>query len=244
MYYSNYIFDLYGTLVDIKTDENCIQLWNSTAIWYKQHGADWSGEELWKRYLELCRKEQAKFADPLGEIELRKVFGDLFSEKGVDATVEILEYTACFFRILSTRKLRLYPWVQEQLSALKEDGSRLFLLTNAQACFTERELMELGLSDIFDGILISSDAGIKKPSGKFLDILLDRYSIPVNECLFVGNDPEADIAMAASTGMDCLYLKTESSPNTEIPYKGVRMLLDEDYSRMNELLKRPSTENR
>ena len=38
-----------------------------------------------------------------------------------------------------------------------------FLLSNAQSCFTLDELDALGLADRFDGILLSSDAGMKKP---------------------------------------------------------------------------------
>ena len=37
--YKNYIFDLYGTLIDINTDEWSAKLWKSLQILYAYHGA-------------------------------------------------------------------------------------------------------------------------------------------------------------------------------------------------------------
>lgn len=237
MYYPNYIFDLYGTLADIWTNEDSPMLWRRTALWYREQGAGWQGTALRKRYLELCRQETDRFSDPLAEIELRKVFAALFSEKGVAPDDALVESTARFFRICSIKKLKLYPWVVPTFQRLRASGSRLYLLSNAQACFTEGELQGLGLADAFDGIVLSSDAGVKKPSAKILQILLGRYQLSLRDCLMVGNDPEADIAMAAAAGLDTLYLKTATSPKGPPPSTATRVLPDEDYRRMDELLK-------
>ena len=39
MRYQDCIFDLYGTLVDIHTDEERPQLWEDLTAWYREHGA-------------------------------------------------------------------------------------------------------------------------------------------------------------------------------------------------------------
>ena len=238
MYYPNYIFDLYGTLADIRTDEESPLLWRRTALWYRQHGALWQGRALRERYLSLCRQEQSLFADPLAEIELRHVFAALYEEKAVAPDNELVEDTARFFRICSLKKLRLYPWVEATLRRLREQGAKLYLLSNAQACFTLGELRSLGLTDAFDGIILSSDAGVKKPSPIILRSLTDRYGLAAEDCLMVGNDPAADIAMAAAAGMDTLYLHTATSPRGAPPAAATRSLTDEDYRRMDDLLQR------
>lgn len=238
MYYRNYIFDLYGTLVDILTKEDSPMLWKRTALWYSQHGASWSGPVLRQRYLELCDQEQRNFSDPLAEIELRKVFKALFTERNVSADETLIEETACFFRICSLKKLSRYSWVLPELKKLKEKGSSLYLLSNAQACFTVKELKSMELYDLFDGIVISSDAGMRKPSPKIMELLLNRYRLQAKNCLMIGNDPEADIAMAAAFGMDTLYVKTATSPKDELPEIATRILADEDYRRMDDLLMR------
>ena len=37
MDYDNYVFDLYGTLVDIRTDENRKEVWKSLSLFYSYY---------------------------------------------------------------------------------------------------------------------------------------------------------------------------------------------------------------
>ena len=58
--YKNYIFDFYGTLVDILTDEKDPALWDKLAQLYQAYGADYKGEGLRKSYAKrvaLAREE-------------------------------------------------------------------------------------------------------------------------------------------------------------------------------------------
>ena len=57
--YQNYIFDLYGTLVDIKTNEKRKSFWEKTALFYSLNGAAYSWKELKKRYSVLIQEEEA-----------------------------------------------------------------------------------------------------------------------------------------------------------------------------------------
>ena len=63
--YRHYIFDFYGTLADIRTDETQKNLWEKTAWWYGRHGASYKAKELQNAYLAYCAEEQAKSPDPL-----------------------------------------------------------------------------------------------------------------------------------------------------------------------------------
>ena len=59
MTFDNYIFDLYGTLIDIHTDEEQHGLWQDMAAYLQcQFGADYTAKELRKRYLEICAQEE------------------------------------------------------------------------------------------------------------------------------------------------------------------------------------------
>ena len=44
--FKNYIFDFYGTLVDIETDEDSSVLWDTMAQIYQSYGASYTGEGL------------------------------------------------------------------------------------------------------------------------------------------------------------------------------------------------------
>ena len=57
--YKNYIFDLYGTLIDINTDEWCDDLWKKMAILYGYKGTHYTYDELNSEYDRLVALEKA-----------------------------------------------------------------------------------------------------------------------------------------------------------------------------------------
>ena len=234
--YENYIFDLYGTLVDIRTDERGRALWEKTALYYGEHGAHYEAKELRAAYLRLCAREQARRKDPLYELELRRVFRALYEEKGVCPDRRRVEDTAVCFRLQSLKKLRVYPWVRSAFAELRARGAKLYLLSNAQACFTLPELRLLELHDAFDGVVISSDAHWKKPDPRIMRALLDGYKLAPERCLMTGNDQHTDVLVARAVGMDALYLQTGTSGVYDPALKAEFELLDGDFSRIPSLL--------
>ena len=220
-----YFFDLYGTLVDVRTDETRPSLWRGAAEFFSLCGAAYSPAELRARYLALCAEETALLAaarPELGEagaeIELRAVFSRLFEEKGVSVSAGRVDDTALLFRALSYRRSpRLMRGAKRTLEELRRRGARVFLLSNAQRCFTAPELQKLGLSDAFDGIFLSSDFGCKKPASAFFIAALDRALAAPGEALMVGNDPDADMRGAAAVGMAGRWLHTPLSPPRDLP---------------------------
>ena len=63
MKYKNYIFDLYGTLIDIHTDENEMMLWEFMVEYLKEHfGTITIPEKLKDDYIRICAEETDKLA--------------------------------------------------------------------------------------------------------------------------------------------------------------------------------------
>ncbi|MBQ9262830.1 MAG: HAD family hydrolase [Clostridia bacterium] len=218
--YQHFIFDLYGTLADIHTDEEDPRLWEQLAWYLNFRGVPVHPDALQQDYLRLCGIYQNKKDTALikhgvhgpGEMDIRKVWKKLLKKHGADASKEAIEDICRLFRALSIRKLALFDGAAEVLHALREQRKSVFLLTNAQAVFTAPELRYLGIVDAFDGILISSDAGVKKPSPSFFDLLMKQHRLAPSECLMIGNDDLCDCRGAALCGIDSLYLQTEQSP--------------------------------
>lgn len=233
--YRDYVFDLYGTLADVLTDESGARLWRLAAVCYGAHGARYTPRELNGSYHRLCRAAQEKSPDPLFEIELRDVFAALYREKGVEPDARLVGETALFFRMTSLKKLRLYPWVERTFRLIRQNGSRIFLLSNAQACFTVPELRFLGIDGAFDGILLSSDAGVKKPSPLMIGRAIEEFGLDRESCVMVGNDRRADIAMAKAAGLSTVYIRTETSGGDDSPAADAE-LTDGDFGRIPELL--------
>ena len=56
--YTNYIFDLYGTLVDIHTNKKSKILWSKLSLFYSFNGAIYSSDELKASYLNKFKKNR------------------------------------------------------------------------------------------------------------------------------------------------------------------------------------------
>ena len=82
--FKNYIFDFYGTLVDIETDESSPILWDTMAQIYQSYGASYSGEGLRLRYRELVQQAEEDLAKEkqvaYPEIDLTVIFVQLYLE--------------------------------------------------------------------------------------------------------------------------------------------------------------------
>lgn len=175
--FKNYIFDFYGTLVDIETDESSPILWDTMAQIYQSYGASYTGEGLRLRYKELVQQaeedlsKEKQVAYP--EIDLTVIFVQLYLEGHPSGnSVAHLKEWGRLWRGLSVSFLvsgwMLYPHTKEVLEDMKAAGCRIFLLSNAQADFTNPEIDLVGLRELFHAIYLSSDAGIRKPQPEFL----------------------------------------------------------------------------
>ena len=224
MRYQNCIFDLYGTLVDIRTDETLPRLWEKLAAWYREHGADYAPGELRDSYFRTVRqveggpaplRHDAHEAHP--EIRLELVFQNLFRARGVDAGLDLAVRAGRQFRKGSLDYVRLYDGAAELLKALRANGQGVWLLSNAQRIFTIYELRTLGLEALFDGVYLSSDYGCKKPDRRFFEVLLEERSIARPGAVMIGNDGVCDIQGARAAGLSTVYIRSNISPAEPLP---------------------------
>ena len=218
--YTDLVFDLYGTLVDIHTEEDAT-VWEKTALHFGYYGAHYTAKELKCAFEKeiLHRKATAgQSYECFPDIPFHEVMADLFRKKGISANADTLGvHAAQLFRICSTEYIRLYPHVLDALAALRQKGYRLWLLSNAQEVFTRYELHHLGLTEAFDGIYISSCFGFRKPDVRFFRALLQEHNLNPETCLMIGNDRETDIAGAKAAGLDTFYMHTKLTPNHQAP---------------------------
>lgn len=212
--YDACLFDLYGTLVDIHTDESRPAPWRVLADFAGSADAFRSLPALRAEYSRLCREREEKlrerFSQP--EIDLIPVFSELFSRRLPRPGEEELRALAWRFRCASTSHLRLYAGAKELLAALRAAGKTVILLSNAQSAFTMPELRLLGIHGDFHRIYLSSDHGCRKPDPAFFSLPLRELALRPERCLMIGNDPDCDIRGAAGVGMDSYYIHTALSP--------------------------------
>lgn len=218
------IFDLYGTLVDIHTDEEERCVWEKLALFYRYYGAEYDPDELMHAYRRIVdqlsgggKRLRNDSHEAYPEIQMEQVFLRLFEEKGVEADQILAVHAGQFFRVLSTEYIKLYDGVKELLIQLRESGKKVYLLSNAQRIFTEYEMNALGITEYFDEIYISSDCGCKKPDLSFFEKLLTECGIDRERAIMIGNDGICDILGAKRAGLAALYVRSDISPKEECP---------------------------
>ena len=244
MRYQNCIFDLYGTLVDIHTDERQLKLWQEMAGWYRERGADYAPEALRDAYFDTVRqmeggegqlRNDAHEAHP--EIQIERVFQRLFADRGVDAGLDLAVAAGERFRRSSLIYIRLYEGAVRLLETLRANGQGVWLLSNAQSIFTTYELRSLGIERLFDGIYLSSDYGCKKPDRRFFERLMRERGISPESAIMIGNDGVCDIQGAREMGLSTLYIRSNISPREPLP-RADYVLEEMDLSRVRDILTR------
>lgn len=207
----DFLFDLYGTLLDIWTDEEKPSLWENCSVLLGEEAS--SGARIKKEYHDACKKYADERAHRFVEFDLLRVFEDMLENHGLDRGKA--PELARQFRLYSRERISLFPCVTEMLGALKALGAGVYLVSNAQSCFTLDELDEMGLTSLFDGILISSDAGVKKPCREIFDIAFEKFSLDPCDCYYVGNDLHDDVLGAHGAGLKTVYIETVQSGRYE-----------------------------
>lgn len=210
--YDYFIFDLYGTLVDIHTDESSSAFWKQVSMFFRYNGADWTWSDLQRSYnrsLALQFGECSYTHWP--DIPLEDIFSQLYRSKGQIPDESLICQTTRMFRVCSTEYIRLYDDTIRVLEALKSAGKKLYLLSNAQGGFTRPELASLGIDHYFQEIFISSEKGRSKPDPEFLHELISSQGIKPSAAVLIGNDLTSDIQVAESCNIDSMYLHTNHS---------------------------------
>lgn len=208
--YQNYIFDLYGTLVDIHTDEYSKNFFKKYAKWLRKQGFHFEWKRFYRLYTSIEGEYRAKAAQTgrysRPEIQIEGVFRDVFARNGYAISDRQTVYLCEGFRRISLIYLRLFPDTLACLEGLKNAGKKIYLLSNAQRSFTWQELEMTGLIPCFDGILISSDENCMKPDPEFYNICCERYHLDKAQSVMIGNELKSDMAGAKAAGIDGFYI--------------------------------------
>lgn len=107
--------------------------------------------------------------------------------------------------------LELRDGVKEALKAVGEDH-RLGIITNGTGRLQRLKLEKLGIADLFDSVIISTEHGVRKPEPAIFAIAKD--SIDADTHVLVSHLPKRDIVAARKAEFRAIWL---SSTEKEIP---------------------------
>ncbi len=243
--YKQVIFDLYGTLIDIRTDEHSQKLWETMTKVAEAYGAYYSANQLRDSYFVLCdeqlKENSLKTSCP--EIDVVKVWQKILKISTLKVNKADATQCARTMRALSTEHIRLYSGVLPLLTKLKKAKIPMYLLSNGQKPYVATELRLLGISRFFKQKVISADYGTAKPSPTLFNIILKTNKLDASDVVMVGNDLSSDIQGANTAGIHSIYIDNGSVEDG----KGCGIyssygLTDGDYNKIFEIVTRPIEE--
>lgn len=98
-----------------------------------------------------------------------------------------------------------FPHLYEMLRDLKVCGYALGIVTNGRSPFQERNIDALGIRPYFGAVLVSEAEGVRKPDAEIFLRAAARLGVRADETVFVGDNPQADIAGAQRCGMKAIW---------------------------------------
>ncbi|WP_373231338.1 HAD family hydrolase [Cohnella sp.] len=81
------------------------------------------------------------------------------------------------------------------------------LITNGKTLIQYGKIDHLGIRNEFDLIIVSEEAGIKKPDPRIFKLALKQLELKPEECIYIGDHPVNDIEGASKIGMETIWMK-------------------------------------
>ena len=205
-------FDLYGTLIDILTDEVDPWVYSTLSRYLSYRDIKIAPKELKKTYFEDVQSQLKQSNESYPEVDVYKIFSNMMHRYGSKTySKSAIVDTAVLFRSLTMRRFEVFQGVYEVLASLVEKYE-LALISDAQWIFAEPEMAMLGLTRFFKFWILSSRFGFKKPDGRLFDMAMKKLMIKPEESVYIGDNPPKDLVGAKKVGMKFILFRSEYKP--------------------------------
>ncbi|SEL08920.1 HAD family hydrolase [Nitrosovibrio tenuis] len=214
------LFDLYGTLIDIETNEAMDEIYRAIAHYLTYHYVNLHRWEVRERYYEIMKQQKDARGEEYPEIDVEAIWNEFLMQEGIKSDPirgQLSKVIAHIYRGVSRNRLQLYPNVKRVLNEL-QIRYRLALISDAQSCYAMPEIRAVGLDNYFDPIIISSHFGFRKPDSRLFKKALERMELEPHEVIGIGNDMFRDIYAAKRLGIRSLFIDSNQGTKT---YKDV-----------------------
>ncbi|MBN9461977.1 MAG: HAD family hydrolase [Burkholderiales bacterium] len=210
------IFDLYGTLIDIETDESMDEIYRAIAHYLTYHGVNLHRWGVRERYQQIMTQQKEARGEDYPEIDVEAIWNTLLWQEGIERAPtrrRLARVLAQLYRGISRKRLQLYPEVRRTLDALRP-AYRLAVVSDAQPCFAVPEMRAMGLAGYFQPIVISARYGYRKPDRRLFEKALAMMRLAPHEVLHVGNDMFRDIHGAQGLGIRSIFVESNQGASS------------------------------
>jgi putative hydrolase of the HAD superfamily len=147
--------------------------------------------------------------------------------KGVKLSDEQWEHLAWLWYEPLTKVATVEPDLRETLTALKQQGLKMGIVSNTFVNRTslDRHMRELGILDFFPLRMYSYEFKIRKPDRRIFQIAAERIGEPPEHIAFVGDRINRDIHPALSCGMTAILKDAYTNLGLPTPPGAIRIQL-------------------
>jgi len=202
------IFDLYGTLIDVSTNEDKNEVFDFLSLYLQYYDIYLDSGRL-RRIFESERAQNlASRHERFPEVNIQEVFEEILKREG--STNSFLVKSCCkLYRIMSRERFQLYPDTIPVMNEMRSSGFPMGLVSNAQKVFTANEIRILGLQQYFKHMVFSTRYGITKPDPRLFMIVCAMLEVAPENSVYIGDNPANDVRGAKKIGMTSILLSRE-----------------------------------
>lgn len=204
------VFDVFRTLLRFHDDEQPERPWEALAGVLRRAGATASAAEVRGKRADLVSAEFMRVDHVNSDIDMAVVYRQL-----VEALIPncadpdaVATEAAEQFRRAATTYCEPYAGAAQCIAELSRDYL-VAVASNTQRIYTERELSDAGLYDLFSAVLFSSDIERGKPDPLLLKRVLQRIGVRPEHAVYVGDNPLDDYVAATAAGCRFVLIRHE-----------------------------------
>jgi putative hydrolase of the HAD superfamily len=201
------LLDAMGTVIGLRQSVG-----HSYAAVARDHGLEVEAAAIDAAFASVYRQAPPLAFGQLGDSDLaaaeRRWWGEriveTFNAIGAPSPAAALQH-ALFDHFADAALWQVYPDVEEQLRQWRQAGLKLAVVSN----FDRRLhglLAELGLLELLDAVIVSSEAGAAKPDPRPFQLALTQLQLGAHEAWHIGDSPE-DVAGARAAGLPCVLVQ-------------------------------------
>jgi putative hydrolase of the HAD superfamily len=209
-------FDVNGTLIEIRTEEDREDIFRAIGHFLTYQGIDLRRNRLRELYFDRLKQQQRDSSEQYPEFDAVGIWRSIVTDHASHYThalpperlAQLPQSLAEMYRGISRRKLKLYPHVRSTLETLRQHFP-LAVVTDGQSSYARGELHKVGLTHYFGPIIVSGDHGFRKPDRRLFQYALDGMGVTADQTLYVGNDMYRDIYGARQMGMQTVMFNSD-----------------------------------
>lgn len=139
----------------------------------------------------------------LDEVDYGAAYAHAWADAGHHPSPVVLHRIMDLEQEFWRRAARLAPNALPTLPELRRRGIRLAVCSNSPypGAYIAAQLRHLGVEELFDAVVVSSDIGRRKPAPEIYRAALDRLGVDAAQALFVGDQVAEDYEGPRRSGM-------------------------------------------